>query len=129
MDYAIPIDQLAGFLLFLLAVSAGIYFILTLRNLNGLIRNATTALETNREHLDRSAADLPVITRNAVAVSEEMRTQVIEMGQSLDHVSDRVTETADTVNETAERFSAYAVLVSEVVKAVVDLMSRGSRKR
>lgn len=129
MDYAIPIDQLAWFLLFLIAVSAGVYLILTLRNLNGLIRDVGAALEKNREPVDRAMTDLPRITENAVAVSEKMRTQVAEMGLSLDQVSDSVTDTAETVNQTVEQFSTYAILFSEVVKLVVDLVSRSGRKR
>jgi methyl-accepting chemotaxis protein len=129
MDYAIPIGQLAWFIVFLLAIGAGIYLILTLRNLNGLIRDVGALVHKNREHLDRSAADLPVITANAVVISQELRTQVTDMGDSLDQVSDSVTDTAETVHKTAEEVSTYAFLISDVIKAGVDLFSSGDRRR
>jgi len=129
MDYAIPIDQLAWFIVFLLAIGAGIYLILTLRNLNGLIRDVGSLIHKNRGNLDRSAADLPIITGNAVVISQELRTQVTDMGDSIDQVSDSVTDTAEAVNKTAEEFSTYAVILSDVIKAGVDLFSNSDRRR
>jgi methyl-accepting chemotaxis protein len=129
MDYAIPIDHLAWFIVFLLAIGAGIYLILTLRNLNGLIRDVGALVQKNRDHLDRTAADLPIITTNAVVISQELRNQVTDMGESLDHVSDSVTDTAETVNKTAEEVSTYALLISDVIKAGVDMFSGSDRRR
>jgi methyl-accepting chemotaxis protein len=129
MDYAIPVDQLAWFIVFLLAIGAGIYLFLTLRNLNGLIRDVGALVHKNREHLDRSAADLPKITANAVIISQELRTQVTDMGESLDQVSDSVTDTAETVHQTAEEVSTYALLISDVIKAGIDLFANSDRRR
>ncbi|MFP4031912.1 MAG: hypothetical protein ACLFTV_10150 [Desulfococcaceae bacterium] len=52
-----------------------------------------------------------------------------DVGESLDEVSESVTDTAQSLNKTAEEVSTYALLISDVIKAGIDLFANSDRRR
>lgn len=126
MTYAVPLDVLGQLILFIIAVIAGVYFILLLKNLNQLLRDINLLINTNRADLNQALEDLPRITGNTVQVTDDLKERISEIGNSLEVASENVTDTAVTVNKTADQVSTYAIIVSEVVKSVVEYLSKPS---
>jgi hypothetical protein len=49
------------------------YAVVTLRNINGLIKEATAMLQRNKDHLNRIIPNIKDIAKNTALISEEVK--------------------------------------------------------
>jgi methyl-accepting chemotaxis protein len=127
MNITITLEDLGFFILFLLALGVGVYLAVTLKNLNGLVKEIRDLLGANRKNIDQSLANLPVITENLNEASFGVKRGVNQTEEVIEQVSANVGETMIAVHKTADSISTYSIIVTEIVKSVMDLFSKGKR--
>jgi methyl-accepting chemotaxis protein len=127
MNITITLEDLGFFILFLLALGVGVYLAVTLKNLNGLVKEIRDLLGANRKNIDQSLANLPVITENLNEASFGVKRGVNQTEEVIEQVSANVGETMIAVHKTADNISTYSIIVTEIVKSVMDLFSKGKR--
>ncbi|MFA5700142.1 MAG: hypothetical protein WC913_02575 [Desulfuromonas sp.] len=123
MQGSITLNELGIFILFALIVVAGGYAIVTLRNINGLVKEATAVLQGNKDHLNKIIPNLNGIAENTAIISEEVKKSVGEAGAAIRTISHETTDTVLTINETAEYVAKYAIVIGEIIKSVVCMFS------
>jgi predicted PurR-regulated permease PerM len=127
MQGSITFNQLGIFIVFALIAVAGGYAIVTLRNINGLIKEATTMLQRNKVHFNQIIPNINEISENTVRISEEVKKSVGEAGEAVRTISHETTDTVLTINETADYLAKYALVIGEIVKTIVNMFSSNEK--
>jgi predicted PurR-regulated permease PerM len=127
MQGSITFNELGIFIVFALIAVAGGYAIVTLRNINGLIKEATTMLQRNKDHFNQIIPNINEISENTVRISEEVKKSVGEAGEAVRTISHETTDTVLTINETAEYLAKYALVIGEIVKTIVNMFSSNEK--
>lgn len=112
MDGYISYSQLGMFVLLIVVVVFGIYAILTLRNINVVVRNIGAIIHDNQVALGRAIPSIALAAENVVAITTEVRNGFSETGKAL---------------ETADQIASYAVVIGETAKAVAGLFTSGNK--
>jgi predicted PurR-regulated permease PerM len=127
MQGSITFNQLGIFIVLALIAVAGGYAIVALRNINGLIKEATTMLQRNKDHFNQIIPNINEISENTVRISEEVKKSVGEAGEAVRTISHETTDTVLTINETADYLAKYALVIGEIVKTVVNMFSSNEK--
>jgi predicted PurR-regulated permease PerM len=123
MQGSITFNELGIFIAFLLVLVAGGYAIMTLRNINGLVKEATVLLQKNRDHFNRIIPNITDISENTANVAKELKNSVGEAGQAIRTISHETTDTVMTINQTADHLANYAIVIGEIVKTLFNVFS------
>lgn len=124
MNASFTLQEIAGFFLFLLACGVGVYATITLRNINSLTRQIAKIVESNRADIEQSISYLPEISENLRESSIGIRKSVCRTEAAIDVVTDNVTDAVATVNKAADSITTYSVIVTEIVKTLIDMFSK-----
>jgi predicted PurR-regulated permease PerM len=127
MQGSITLNELGIFVVFALIVVAGGYAIMTLRNINGLIKEATVLLQKNKEHVNQIIPTINVISEDTAKITKELKKSVGEAGEAIRTISHETTDTVLTINETADHLAQYAIVIGEIVKAVFNVFSANKK--
>jgi len=123
MQGSITLNELGIFIIFALIVVAVGYTVVTLRYINGLIKEATAMLQRNKDHLNQIIPNIKDIAENTALISKEVKISVADAGEAIRTISHETTDTVLTINETAEYMAKYAVVIGEIVKTIVNMFS------
>jgi methyl-accepting chemotaxis protein len=127
MQGSITLNELGILIVFALIVVAGGYAIVTLRNINGLIKEATAILQRNKDHFNQIIPNINEISENTARISEECKKSVGEAGEAIRTISHETTDTVLTINETADHLAKYALVIGEIVKTIVNMFSSNEK--
>jgi predicted PurR-regulated permease PerM len=127
MQGSITLNELGIFIVFSLIVVAGGYAIMTLRNINGLIKEATVLLQKNKEHFNQIIPTINVISEDTAKITKELKKSVDEAGEAIRTISHETTDTVLTINETADHLAQYAIVIGEIVKAILNVFSANKK--
>jgi predicted PurR-regulated permease PerM len=127
MQGSITLNELGIFIVFSLIVVAGGYAIMTLRNINGLIKEATVLLQKNKEHFNQIIPTINVISEDTEKITKELKKSVGEAGEAIRTISHETTDTVLTINETADHLAQYAIVIGEIVKAILNVFSANKK--
>jgi predicted PurR-regulated permease PerM len=127
MQGSITLNELGIFVVFALIVVAGGYAIMTLRNINGLIKEVTVLLQKNKEHVNQIIPTINVISEDTAKITKELKKSVGEAGEAIRTISHETTDTVLTINETADHLAQYAIVIGEIVKAVFNVFSANKK--
>ncbi len=124
-DTVVTIAARDGFDL-LLAVAAGIFalvFLVTLAGLLFVFFQIHRAMRSVGELKDRIASDPAVeslrkTSSNVEAISETLRNEVAELSRSVGHLSDRLTQASNRMEERIEDFNALMEVMQEEAEDV-----------
>lgn len=127
MQGSITLNELGIFIVFALFVVAGGYAIVTLKNINGLIKVALATLQKNQDHLNQIIPNINEISENTARISEEIKKSVDEAGEAVRAISHETTDTVLTINETADYMAKYVLVIGEIVKTIVNMFSSNEK--
>jgi methyl-accepting chemotaxis protein len=127
MQGSITFNELGIFIVFSLIVVTCGYAITTLRNINGLIMEATAMLKRNKDHFNQIIPTINDISEDTAKITKELKKSVGEAGEAFRTISHETTDTVMTINETADHLADYAIVIGEIVKAIFNVFS-GNKK-
>lgn len=127
MQGSITLNELGIVIVFVFIVVAGGYAIMTLRNINGLINEATVMLQKNKDHFNQIIPNINAVSEDTAKITRELKQSVAEAGEAIRTISHETTDTALTINETADHLAQYAIVIGEIVKTVFNLFSANKK--
>jgi methyl-accepting chemotaxis protein len=127
MQGSITLNELGIFIVFALIVVAGGYAIMTLRNINGFVKEATVLLQKNKEHVNHIIPNINVISEDTAKITKELNKSVAEAAEAIRTISHETTDTVLTINETADHLAEYAIVIGEIVKAILNVFSANKK--
>lgn len=112
MEGYVTFSQLGLLIIFMVAVAAGGYAIITLRNVNTTVKDIGAILKANREALNQAIPNVAMVSENVVAITNDLRIGLGETSKAVD---------------TADHIATYAVVIGETAKALVDLYASAKK--
>lgn len=123
MQTSITLYELGIFMVFVLVLVVGGYAFVTLRNVNGFIKEAKTMLQINKDSFNQIILNIDKISENTAMISGELGKSVGELSEAIKTVSRETTDTVLTINETADYVAKYAIVIGEIAKTVISMFS------
>ncbi len=123
MQASITLNQLGIFIIFILILLVGGYAFMALRNLNSLITEVKATFLNNKDSINQIIPNINEISANTAQISNDLKNSAHEVGEAVRTISHETTDTVLTINETADYMAKYAVVIGEIIKAVMDLFS------
>jgi methyl-accepting chemotaxis protein len=127
MQGSITWNELGLFIVFVFFAVAGGYAIMTLKNLNGLIKEAAGLVQKNKDQLNEIIPNIHEISVNTKSISQDLRKSVEEAGEAVRTISHETTDTVLTITETADSLAKYALVIGEIVKMLVNMFSSNEK--
>lgn len=113
-------------ILVVVAVVVGTYAVITLRNVNSLVKDFGKLLEKNADPLTKSLALLPETIKNTSSLAKSAQEQIDDIGSTVNSLGSSLAETAASLNEKTVSGVSFVNTVVDVVSIVKDYM--GSRR-
>jgi predicted PurR-regulated permease PerM len=104
------------------AVVAGIYVVITLRNANKLVKGLGKLLERNADNLTKSLALLPETIKSTGTLAESAREQIDDIGPSVSSIGSSIAQTAASLNEKTVGGMSLVKTAMDVVIIVKDYL-------
>lgn len=123
MQTSITLYELGIFMIFVLVLVVGGYAFVTLRNINGFIKETRTMFQENKDNFNKIILNIDEISENTAMISGELGKSVGELSEAIKTVSRETTDTVLTINETADYVAKYAIVIGEIAKAVIGMFS------
>lgn len=120
----ISLYDLGLIILFILVLCAGIYFIITLKNLNRLLITAGDFVKRHNESLNKSILLLPETLKNTNAMTQSIKHQVDEVGSTLSSLGTGISETVATINDRTDTGITIIKGVGEVLQILIDVFKK-----
>lgn len=110
--------------LYLIFLGLVAFAIVVLTKVNALLGSVNLLLKENENHLNQMIPNLARISENALAITNEMK----KAGKTLEQITSATKDTVMRFNETADRIGAYAVVIGEVAKVLIEVFSGEHKK-
>lgn len=107
----IDIEALAIFILVSLAVIISVFLVITLKNLNSLLKKFNKIVESNTENINKTINILPDTMSNLNEATVSMKGTLDKAGSVIGTIDGAVTDTVVSVSDTTET-------VFEIVKVI-----------
>jgi predicted PurR-regulated permease PerM len=107
----IDIEALAIFILVSLAVIISVFLVITLKNLNSLLKKFNKIVESNTENINKTINILPDTMSNLNEAAVSMKGTLDKAGSVIGTIDGAVTDTVVSVSDTTET-------VFEIVKVI-----------
>jgi methyl-accepting chemotaxis protein len=127
MQGSITWNELGLFVVFVFFAVAGGYAVMTLKNMNGFIKEAAGLLQKNKKQLNEIIPNIHEISVNTKSISRDLRKSVEEAGEAVRTISHETTDTVLTITETADSLAKYALVIGEIIKMVVNMFSSNEK--
>ncbi|SRR6056297_1094133 len=127
MQTSITLSALGHFIIFVLILMVGGYILVTLKNINALLREIKQIVQKNKDHINQIIPNINEISKNSVIISNSLKTSVNEAGESIKMISMETVDAVVTINETVNRLTQYTNSMGEIVKAIVNLFLSGKK--
>lgn len=115
--------SLSDFLLTIIVVVAvvvGIFAVITLRNVNSLVKGFEKLLEKNSDSLTKSVSLLPETIKNTSSLAKTAQEQIDDIGSTVNSLGGSLAETAASLNEKTVSGISFINTVVDVVSIVKD---------
>ncbi|MEL7566713.1 MAG: hypothetical protein AAGU27_17790 [Dehalobacterium sp.] len=120
----ISLHDLGLIILFILVLCAGIYFIITLKNLNQLLLTVGDFVKRHNESLDKSIRLLPETLKNTNEMTQTIKHQVDDVGTTLSTMGTGIAETVSTINDKADTGITIIKGLGEILQILIDVFKK-----
>ena len=150
LETSITLRDLLVALLFLAGIGAMVYFMLVMKRLGDVLKGVERVISANEHALTDTMKTVPAITSNAAAITEAVRKDLEESGDSLPaiirHVAgitgsvdgtlkgvhntvSGISDTVGVVRSGAQEIGTYLDMGAGVVSALARFLPAGKRKK
>lgn len=120
----ISLGDLGWFIMFLIAATAGVFLIIVLVQLMGLLKKIRYIVEKNEHNIDHSLNTLPHVMDNVNETTNIVKNGLYKTEDTLDALTDTFLTSASAVETKTETILSYVAIASEVAKGVYDFFSK-----
>ncbi len=123
MQPYITLSMLGDFIVFVLVLIVSGYIIVTLKNINALLKQIKQTVQKNKAHINQIIPNINEISKNSVTISNNLKTSVNEAGESIKMISQETIDAVVTIKETVNHLTQYTSSMGEIVKMIVCFFS------
>ncbi|MDD4327011.1 MAG: hypothetical protein PHN99_01855 [Eubacteriales bacterium] len=125
----ISFEDLVLFILICLAVVVGIFLIIALKHLIGLLKKLNRIVDTNKDDIDRTVQALPKTVSSIGDVADSLKDTSDKAGQVIGTIDGAVTTTVETVNDTSDNVYEIIKVAGLIAKFISDAFRKDDDDR
>lgn len=125
----ITLGDLGLFILFIIAVTAGIFLIIVLVQLMGLLKKVRFIVDKNEQNLDQSLNTLPKVMDNVNEATAIVKNGLYKTEDTIDTLTETFFTSASAVETKTETILSYVAIASEVAKGVYDFFTKDKENK
>ncbi len=127
MSATITLQDLMLFILFLLAVGIGIFLILAIKNLVGILKKVNKIVDDNEKSINTILKETPIILDNVNKITGDVHDTIEAVTPSITNIVSNVDVIATDVTSTVEKVTYTVDVVGESLEETVEMLNE-SRK-
>lgn len=142
LEMTLSLQDLGVFLLFVIAIVAGGYLILTLKRLADVLGGVKKVLDENDQTISRIALNAAVITdevrvvlkdaggtvpgimKNVQGITSTVHDSARKLDASVTSIGSGITETVAAVQDSARDITTYVNIATEVASFIIKMMQK-----
>ena len=129
MTITLSLADLGMFILFLLLLTVGIFFIITLVNINGLVKKARNIVDKNEDNINQTLHSLPMVMNNVHETTTVVNEGLHKAEETIDLLTESIIDTASTVSSNTNSIISYVSFFSEIIRGAMDMFKDDSKKK
>lgn len=124
----ISLKDLGLIVIFVTVLAAAIYLIITLKNLNDLLKYAKSFLKQHNDNIDKTMSLVPETIKNANEMTVSIKQQVDQVGSTVNSLGSGLSETVATINDTTDTSVTVIRSLGEIVKVLIEFFTTSKDK-
>lgn len=122
MGTTITLEELMLFILFLLAVGLGIFLILAIKNIVGILKKVNKIVDDNEKSINTILKEAPIILDNVNKITEDVQETIEVVTPSITHIVNNVDIISTDVTETVEKVTYTVDVVGDSIQETADML-------
>lgn len=122
MSTTITLEELMLFILFLLAVGLGIFLILAIKNIVGILKKVNKIVDDNEKSINTILKEAPIILDNVNKITGDVQETIEAVTPSITHIVKNVDVISTDVTETVEKITYTVDVVGESIEETADML-------
>lgn len=122
MNIAITLQEIMWIILFLVAVGVGIFLILAIKNIVGILKKVNTIVDDNEKSINTILTEAPIIMDNVNKITEDLQETIEVVTPSVTHIVSNVDTISTDITNTVEKVTYTVDVVGESVQETADML-------
>ncbi|HEY5563825.1 MAG TPA: hypothetical protein VIK72_19080 [Clostridiaceae bacterium] len=124
MVVTLSLNDVLMFILSIAGITLLIYLVISINNINRVIKDVKYILEKNKNSIDVTIASLPAIASNIKSISGDVREGMLTIASSVETLEKNIDKSSGRVTEKTEMALDYVQVLSEVIKVGLSYLKK-----
>lgn len=122
MDIALTLQEIMWVILFLIAVGLGVFLILAIKNVVGILKKVNKIVDDNEKSINTILKEAPIIMDNVNKITEDVQETLDAVSPSITHIVSNVDIISTDVTNTVEKVTYTVDVVGESIEETAEML-------
>lgn len=124
MAVTISLNDVFTFILLVAGITLIVYLVITVGNINSVIKEIKYTLRKNKDNIDNTISSLPGIASNISAITGELQEGVQTIASTAEIIEKNIGKSSGKLTEKTEIALDYVQILSEVIRSVINYLAK-----
>lgn len=120
MNMTLTLEELLIFIVYLLGIGLGVFLIIAIKNIVGILKRINGLLDENQESINSILQETPLIMENVNKITADVEDSIKTLKPSVTNIVKNVDTISDDVTETIDKVTYTVDVVGESIEDTVD---------
>ena len=122
MDIALTLQEIMWVILFLVAVGLGVFLILAIKNVVGILKKVNKIVDDNEKSINTILKEAPIIMDNVNKITEDVQETLDAVSPSITHIVSNVDIISTDITNTVEKVTYTVDVVGESIEETAEML-------
>lgn len=123
MNMTLTLEELLIFIVYLLGIGLGVFLIIAIKNIVGILKKLNGILDENQESINSILHETPLIMENVNKITADVEDSIKTLKPSVTNIVKNVDTISDDVTETIDKVTYTIDVVGESIEDTVDSLN------
>lgn len=129
MTVTISLNDVFTFILLVAGITLIVYLVITVGNINSVIKEIKYTLRKNKDNIDNTISSLPGIASNISAITGELQEGVQTIASTAEIIEKNIGKSSGKLTEKTEIALDYVQILSEVIRSVINYIAKRKKSK
>lgn len=129
MAVTISLNDVFTFILLVVGITLLVYLVITVGNINSVIKEIKYTLRKNKDNIDNTISSLPGIASNISAITGELQEGVQTIASTAEIIEKNIGKSSGKLTEKTEIALDYVQILSEVIRSVINYIAKRKKSK
>ena len=122
MNMTVNLQDLMMFVLFLLGIGLGVFLILAIKNMVGILKSVNNIIDENEKSINTILKEAPLILDNVNKITADVQHTIEEVTPSLASIVKNVDDISTDVTQTVDKVTHTVDVVGDSVEETLEML-------